>query len=542
MNITKSILFLIIINSLLFAQSNKNHKLVVGIVVDQMRYDYLEKFYGDFDEGGFKRLINNGSNFTNCIINYIPTVTAAGHASIYTGTVPYYHGIITNDWKDRNTLANINACAAVSPTNKMYVEGIDKTRSPERLLTTTIGDQIKLSNYGKSKVMSISIKDRGAMMAAGKGADAAYWFDDNTGKFITSFHYMSELPDWIKDFNNSGIIEGYTKKDWKLLKHADVYSDLPGDELPYETDVFNEDKRSFPHSLKNVSQKDKYGKLTHTPWGNQILVDLAKEILKNEGLGKGSFTDHLAISFSSPDKIGHDYGPQSYEVKDTYLRLDRQLAELLNYLDGHVGNDNYILFLTADHGVMENKYHLNEMNIDAGNLDRKKFYADLISFLLERYNSNKIIKTHFARNIYLDYEVIEKLKLKREDVEESIKEYLISNVSEIAEVYTRSEMKLMSASRDTKNYILNGFNLKRSGDILFSLKANHLISERKFGSTHGSRHKYDNHIPLIFYGSSIPAERRNEQVFIEDIAPTICDLIGVNQPSDCIGVPLLKIK
>jgi len=280
-------------------------------------------------------------------------------------------------------------------------------------------------------------------------------------------------------------------------------------------------------------------KLTHTPYGNQIIIDFVKEVLENENLGNGDYTDHLAISFSSPDKIGHDYGPQSYEVKDMYLRLDQQLKELLNVLDSHVGQGKYLLFLTSDHGAMENTNHLLDLNFDAGILENTNFFQALESFLEKEFNSKKLIRTRFSRNIYLDYDEIENLNIYRAEVEQSIKNYLIFNVPEIVDVYTRSELELMTSSRGENNYLLNGFNKKRSGDILYSLKPNYLNWEKKYGAQHGSRHEYDSHIPMIFYGTNIPAKTSNEEVYIIDIAATICDLIGVNKPSNCIGKPLL---
>ncbi len=527
----------------IFAQNNTKPKLVVGIVVDQMRFDYLERFYDDFDEnGGFRKLLHKGTNFTNCTINYIQTVTAAGHASVYTGTIPYFHGIISNDWKDRNTTEYINACTAPSPKCDSVINGISYYQSPEQLISTTIGDQIRLNNYGKSKVFSISVKDRGALLPAGKGANGAFWFDDKTGKFISSFYYYKELPKWVSKYNNSGIINKYLEKDWNLLRSKEVYSDLPNDNSPYETDVFYENKTSFPHTYKNVPQEKLFNRLTHTPDGNQILVDLAKEAIINEELGKDKYIDHLAISFSTPDKIGHDYGPHSYEVKDNYLRLDLQLAELINFLDKHVGENEYILFLTADHGVMDNTQHLLDMNFDAKVLESTPFFNNLIDFLSKEYNSKKIIKTRYSGNLYLDYQEIEKLGLTKENVEKKIKEYLLFQVDEIERVFTRTELESLSALRESRNYILNGFNQKRSGDILYSLKANYLHWPKKYGSQHGSQHEYDNHIPLLFYGKDIPAETKNEQVYIVDIAATIANFIGVTQPSDCIGIPLLKKK
>jgi predicted AlkP superfamily pyrophosphatase or phosphodiesterase len=353
---------------------------------------------------------------------------------------------------------------------------------------------------------------------------------------------MENLPEWIENFNNSGKVESYIKQEWNLLKSFKAYQDLPADNSPYETDVFNEGKTSFPHNFDDVPEDMKYEKLAHTPWGNQILVDLAKEVLNHEKLGKGKFIDHLAISFSSPDKIGHDYGPQSYEVKDTYLRLDKQIADLLNLLDNHIGKENYLLFLTADHGGMENTKHLKDMNYDAGVLENTNFYTALLKFANNKFGSSKIIKTRFSRNLYLDYELIDSLNFEREDVEKIIKDYLIHNVPEITEVFTRTELEQMTAKRNSNNYILNGFNKSRSGDIIYSLKTFYLNWEKKYGAQHGSRHEYDNHIPLIFYGSNIPTDMRNDEVFIVDIAATVCNYIGINKPSDCIGIPLLKNK
>lgn len=526
-------LFLCLLSINLFAQKQTKPKLVVGIVVDQMRYDYLEKFYDDFGDNGFKKIIQNGSNFTNCHVNYIPTATGPGHASIYTGTTPYYHGIVANDWIDRDS-GDLIYCTSQ--------DKINKHSSPERMLSTTIGDQLKLSNNGKSKTISISIKDRASILPGGQSANAAYWYNTDNGKFITSKYYLDSSPNWVNHFNNSGKVESYLTKKWTLIKPIENYSELPSDNQPFETDVFYENRTSFPHSLENVPNKEKYKKLIRTPWGNKIIVDFVKKAVENEKLGKDKFTDLLAISFSSTDKIGHDYGPDSYEVKDTYLRLDKQIADLLFFLEKKIGRENFILFLTADHGVMHNIDYLKKIKINSGQLDKEVLYANLQNFCLQQFKSKKIIKAQFSRNIYLDYEEITKLSLNSEDVENSIKRFLLFNIPEINQVYTRTELEKMIASRTASNFLLNGFNSERSGDILYELKANHTPGTRKFGSDHGSRFEYDNHIPLIFYGSNIPSQTNNNKVFIIDIAPTITDLLGISQPSDCIGLPLLHLQ
>lgn len=534
------ILVLLLISQSLYSQKFEKPKLVVGVVIDQMRYDYLEKFYNDFDdEGAFKLLLEKGSNFSNCTINYIPTVTGVGHSAIYTGTTPYYNGIIANDWKDKNSDKIINCCLSVKKNHVNLGLGIDSTRSPERLMSTTIGDQLKLSNYGKSKVYSVSLKDRGALLPAGKSADGAFWYNDSNGKFISSFYYFNKLPNWVKSYNDNEPTKKYLNKEWTLLKPQNVYANLPEDNSPYETDVFNEGRTSFPHSLKNVELEEKYKKLAHTPFGNQLLVDFTRELLKNVNLGQDEYTDLLAISFSSTDKIGHDYAPHSYEVKDTYLRLDLQLKELINLLDRKVGENNYTLFLTSDHGAMENISLLHDMNFDTGVLEKTDYMVRLNNYLQFKYKTDKIIKTRFSRNIYLNNTVIDSMGLTKADVEKAVKNFLINEVPEIQNVYTRTELDNQIAARENKNYLLNGFNPKRSGDILYSVKANSLIWEKKFGAQHGSGHQYDNHIPLIFYGKGIPSQKVNDEVYIVDIAATISDLLDITKPSDCIGVPLL---
>lgn len=539
MNVPFSFIILLSFILSINAQNKYKPKLVVGIVVDQMRYDYLERFYEDFGNEGFKRILKGGTNFTNCKINYLPTVTGAGHASIYTGTTPYFHGVIGNDWKDEHSLESVNCCSSINEADKNYPEEIITNRSPEQLLSSTIGDQIKLNSFGKSKVYSVSIKDRGALLPAGKGANGAFWFNDNTGKFISSFYYYNELPKWVLEFNSSDKIKSYLDNGWDLSNPIENYQYLPNDNSPYEADIFSEGKTSFPHSFKNVKEEELYVALINSPFGNQLVADFAIELLKNENLGQGEFTDHIAISFSSTDKIGHAYGPQSYEVKDTYIRLDKQLAELLKFLDSFIGKDDYLLFLTADHGVMQNTQYLIDHNFDAGVLENTNYYSRLNDMLLQKYGSENLIKTRFSRNIYLNENEIGKLNLVQNEVEQTIKDFLLFNVPEIVDAYTRSELEILSPERSSKNYILNGFNKVRSGDILYSLKANYLNWEHKYGSQHGSRHNYDNHIPLIFYGVGVPNAIKNEEVYIVDIAATICDILGITRPSDCIGLPLI---
>ena len=529
---------LIFISTLSFPQKSQNPKLIVGIVVDQMRFDYLTRFNKYFGDDGFKILSNEGCNFTYAHFNYVPTNTAPGHASIYTGTTPFFHGIIANDWFDKTKNEMVNSVHD-SLFKSIGVTTQEGQRSPNKLLVNTITDQLKIATNGKSKVISISIKDRASILPGGHSADLALWYSDETGRFITSDYYVKGLPKWVDFFNNMKLPDKYINKEWTLSLPASDYLISSPDESDYENDIFNEGRTSFPHSLKNVSGNSKYSAIIKTPFGNQLVLELAKAAIINEELGKNSVPDFLAISFSSTDYIGHEYGPNSVEVEDTYIKLDKQIAELLSILDKLVGKGNYLLFFTADHAIMESPGYLKRFKINGESFESKLLNDSLKSFAEKKYNDKNIILNSSNRQVFLNYKLIRDKKLNPEDVENNLKEYLINKFSEIAIVLTRNELTDKMAKRNSNNLILNGFNFKRSGDIAFEFEPN-IIPGHKKGSTHGSMYNYDTHVPLIFYGWHIPHKKINAPVYVTDIAPTIANLTGINEPNACIGIPIIK--
>jgi predicted AlkP superfamily pyrophosphatase or phosphodiesterase len=538
MLIRKIFLLILTISSLSFPQKTDQPKLIVGIVIDQMRYDYLIKFNKYFGQDGFNRLINYGSDFTYAHFNYVPTSTAPGHSSIYTGTTPFYHGIIANDWFDRIKNHMLSSVSDDS-FQSVGVQTDEGERSPNKLLASTITDQLKIATNGKAKVISISIKDRASILPGGHSADEAFWYSNKTGNFITSTYYLNKLPNWVKDFNQKKLPDSFASQRWNLsLPDSDYQVSLP-DEAMYESDVFNEGRTSFPHSLKNVDRESKYSALIKTPFGNQLILEFAKAAIVNENLGKNYVPDFLAVSFSSTDYIGHEYGPNSVEIEDTYIKLDKQIADLISALDKQIGKGNYLLFLTADHGVMESPGYLKKLKINGKNFDTKLFTNSLKSFALKNYNDEKIIQNYSNQQIFLDYEKIKLKKLNLVSIEKVFAEYLRNSIPQIALVLTRSELQKESASRISNNLIINGFNLKRSGDIVFEFEPN-IIPDHEKGSTHGSKYNYDTHIPLIFYGWHIPRQKVNTPVYIVDIAPTIANLIGITEPNACIGIPIIK--
>lgn len=373
-------------------QANTKPKLVVGIVVDQMRYDYLSKYYDKFSDKGFKKLINKGFNCKNTHYNYAPTYTGPGHASVYTGTTPAFNGIVANDWFVRET--GRTTYVTDDPTVETVGSTSEKAgkMSPRNLLSSTIGDEMKLYSNMKSKVISISQKDRAAILPGGHLSNGSYWLDTDTGNFITSTYYKNKLPKWVSDFNARQLPQKYLSKPWKTLLPISQYTESAPDDNPYEGLYKGEDKPVFPHNLPNMYDKNDYGVIRYTPFGNTLTKDLALAALKGENLGRGNYTDFLAISFSSTDYVGHKMGPQSVEVEDTYLRLDRDLGEIISYLEENYRKDGFLLFLTADHGAAYVPSQLMDLKMNAGYFNYKDFSDELKDHL--KKNTMKTTWSH----------------------------------------------------------------------------------------------------------------------------------------------------
>ena len=526
-------------NNDIFSQKIEKPKLVVGIVVDQMRFDYLYRFNPYFGKNGFNRLMSEGSNFTFAHFNYSPTNTAPGHASIYTGSTPFFHGVIANDWYDK---VKNKMIYCVNDTTVKSVGSNDQEgeMSPKNLLATTITDQLKLSNNNASKVISISLKNRGAVLPGGHCANAAYWYDLKTGNIITSSYYMNALPKWVNEFNNQKLVLKYLSKGWQLsLPESDYLISSP-DESKYEKDVFKEGKTSFPHLFKHLNDNQKYDAFETTPFGNNIVEEFAKAALVNEKLGKGKETDFLTISFSSTDHVGHDYGTFSFELQDTYIKLDSLIADLLVTLDKQVGKGNYLLFLTADHAGLETPGILKERRLPTGELNNKKFLDSLKSFAMRTYGDKELIENHSNRQIYFSRHVIKKMNLNIHEVEQRFTDYLRDTFTAIASISLRDDLEKQIPSRESSNPILNGFNPALSGDITYSLQPGYLPNFLDKGTTHSTAYSYDTHVPLLFYGWHIPKQTNNSSVFTIDIAPTIANLLKIEEPSASIGIPLIK--
>jgi predicted AlkP superfamily pyrophosphatase or phosphodiesterase len=514
-------------------------KLIVGIVVDQMRYDYLTRFWNHYGDDGFKRLVNEGFNCKNNHFNYAPTSTGPGHASVYTGATPSIHGIIGNNWYDKETDKPVY-CAADDSYETVGATTAAGKMSPHRMTVTTITDQLRLHTQMKGKVVAIALKDRGAVLPGGHTANAAYWFlGGGEGKWISSNYYMQNLPKWVVDFNSSKVVEKY-KKPWNTIEDITSYEESGPDNNTYEGLYTGESAPTFPHDLPGLWDKNsKYELLKVTPFGNSITTDFAIDAIKGEQLGTDNITDFLAISFSSTDYVGHWFGVNSKEIQDTYIRLDRDLERLLKYLDSKVGAGEYTVFLTADHGAINVPAYLKDQRIPSGYINRAEIQSELGEFIKYKYGSTALIKNYSNNQLFLDHKIIQNLDLNPKEVQETLANELLS-YNTFEKVYTAYQMRNNEYTTGIPYIIQNGYNMKRSGDILVVPKPG-IIDYSKTGSTHGSAQIYDTHTPLLFYGKGIIPGSTALRTEIPDIAPTIATLLGIAFPNGTTGKPITQV-
>jgi predicted AlkP superfamily pyrophosphatase or phosphodiesterase len=516
-------------------------KLVVGIVVDQMRWDYLYRFYDVYKTtGGFKRLLNDGFSCDNTLVPYLPTVTACGHACVYTGSVPAIHGITNNQWFDNN-LQKLIYCVEDKSTQTVGSSSVEEGRmSPVNLFTTTVTDELRLASNFKNKVIGISIKDRGAILPAGHAANAAYWFDGKSGNFISSTYYMNQLPQWVQQFNDRKLPDSLFNLNWNLRLPKQVYEKYCDDESnSYTSAVFGEDQLSFPYNLQKYKNKN-YGKLASTPYGNGIVAELAKATIANENLGNNSVTDFLAVSFSSTDYIGHSFGPNSWELLDTYIRLDETLDNFFDYLDKKMGKNNYTVFLTADHAGAHISEFLQKHKIPAGRWSDGDIKKELNEYLQQQFKIEKLVSAVEEFDVYLNHPLIDSLQLNEKNIQQSIVKYLLKKDDKVLTVVDKPHAAEVTVPAALREMIVNGYNPQRSGDLQIITKTG-IMDAGKTGMSHGAWNAYDSHIPLLFYGWGIKRGSLNREVYMTDIAPTIAALLHIQMPSGNIGKVITEV-
>ena len=513
-------------------------KLVVGIVVDQMRWDFLYRFYDRYAaNGGFKRFLNQGYSCENALIPYTPTLTACGHTAIYTGSVPAIHGITGNAWYDKLLKTTVYC------TEDKTVQGVGATgqvgeMSPRNMLVTTVCDEQRLATNFRSKVIGVAFKDRGGILPAGHSANAAYWYDGASGNWISSTYYMTELPAWVKDFNAKKLADQYFSRNWSLLYPANTYIQSSTDEKLYESKPLGADNKGFPYNLEKFIGKN-YGAIASTPYGNTLTAEMAKAAIEAEKLGADNVTDILAVSFSSTDYVGHSFGPNSIEIEDTYLRLDKDLGDFFNYLDTKVGKGQYLVFLSADHGVSHVPGFLKENKIPAGTVGSSGIMNRFNPQLKQKFGGDALIVSMYNYQVHLNHPVIDSLNLNEAEIKRWIIDSL-SKMEEISRVVDLAQLGNLPLNSKIKDMIANGYFPKRNGDIQIVFKPQ-WIDGGSTGTTHGSWSPYDAHIPLLWYGWHIKPGKTNREVYMTDIAPTLAALLRIQMPSGSVGKVIEEI-
>jgi predicted AlkP superfamily pyrophosphatase or phosphodiesterase len=535
-----SLIVFLFASQFLFAQQTKNvekPKLVVGLVIDQMRWDYLYRFHDLFGEGGFKRLMNDGFSCDQTYIPYVPTYTAPGHASVYTGSVPAINGIIANDWYELSIKKNMY-CAADSTVSTVGSSSLLGKMSPRNLLVTTISDELRLSTNFRSKVIGVSLKDRGAIMPAGHSANAAYWYDDEFGKWISSTYYQNDLPSWVKKENEKLFPDKAMTTDWNTLLPIEKYVQSTGDNKSYESLIGGEKSPVFPQRFSQVTG-GKYAAFKSNPAAMTYTFNMAQQAISNEKLGADEFTDLLAVSISTTDYVGHAFGPNSIELEDTYLRLDRDIAHFLNFLDRTVGRGNYLLFLTADHAVAHVPGFLEENKIPGGLYNYNELANTIRQKIDEKFQvKNAIVKVQ-NNQVYLDEENILSAGKKLKDVEEEVVRTL-NDQPFIQNAFVTNDLASVAIPETVKQMLINGYNPKRSGQVGFVPLSNYM-SGGKTGTTHGSWNSYDAHIPLLWFGTGIKKGNTNRKVYMTDIAPTLAALLNIQTPGGNVGNAITEV-
>ncbi len=548
-----------------FAQKQKplpRPKLVVGIVVDQMRYDYLYRYWSKYGNGGFKRLLGEGFNYSNTHYNYVPTYTGPGHASIYTGTTPSVHGIVGNNWLVREEGKGTYV------TEDKTVQAVGGTaaagqQSPRHMLTSTITDELRLATNFQSKVIGVCIKDRGSILPAGHAANAAYWYDGTNGAFISSTFYQNSLPEWVTKFNAENRAAQYLDKPWTTLLPIAQYTESTADDVPWEGAFKGEAKPVFPHDLPILSAGTSpavtpsqptgaekvpaavrnLDLIRSTPFGNSLTADFALETIRAEQLGQRGQTDFLALSFSSTDYVGHQFGVNAIETEDTYLRLDQDLARVLDYLDKTVGKGQALVFLSADHGAAHSPDFLRSQRIPAGSVGPRLMRDSLQQELVRRHGAGKWVLSYENQQVYLNRPLIAEKKLTLRAMQDEVADILIGFAG-VTRAITADDLQKSHWESGMLMYLENGYFPKRSGDVMVVLEPGWLESYQypiNKGTTHGSSGNYDTHIPLVFWGWHVKQGRSVAPARIVDIAPTLAQWLNIQEPDGCTGLPLPEV-
>lgn len=544
-----SVILSILTLSQIFAQGAyippEKPKLVIGIVIEQFRYDYIDKYWDNFSEGGFKRLINEGTFCKNASYNFFFTQSAPAHATIATGTDPRMHGIIADNWYHpmRDEVIYCTSDSDVDPVGGSFENGL---HSPVHLLPSTFSDELKLSNGGRSKVFSVGLREHASILSGGHAADAAYWYDDRTGTWMTSSHYLDSLPVWVNHFNGMMLSDTYLNGEWNTLLPLSRYMRSLPDTNIYESGI--QGQTCFPYDLKKISsssvlgilnKKRDYSLLREFPAGNTFTSDFAIRLIEEEALGEDDITDFLSVSYSVTDNIGHNFGPSSLEMADAVIRFDRDLAHFLDYVTEKIGKKNVLIYLTSAHGVAESPDLLEDKKIPAGHFRFNQALTLLKSYLNVLYGQGNWVKGYYEKQIYLNRTLIEDAELSLSEVQ-NMSARFITQFNGVSFAVAANVIENNDFSRGHYGMIRNSYDPVRSGDIIINLKPA-WVENGKYVTNHNSPYEYDSHVPLIWYGWTVNRASVTRKINMNEIAATLSSLCRVQVPNACVGDPMTEL-
>lgn len=518
-------------------------KLVIGIVIEQFRYDYINKYWEMFSEGGFRRLINEGTFYKNASYDFFLTQSAPAHATLATGTVPRHHGIVADNWYMplREEIIYCTSDNSVDPVGGSFERGL---HSPANMLPSTFGDELKLYTGGRAKVYGLGFKEHSAILASGHSADGAFWYDNVSGTWMSSTHYIDSLPDWLKEFNNMKLPDTYLEDTWNTLLDIEEYTMCLSDTNNYEMGI--DGRTVFPYDLDKMSRepgflskKKDYSLLEKVPASDTYTADMAIRLIEEENLGDDEVTDFLSVTFSATDNIGHLYGPGSVEMADAILRLDRNLEHFIDYLNRKLGKKNVLVYLTSAHGLGEIPAVLTDKKIPAGYFRHNQAMTLLRSYLNVIYGQGNWVKGYYEKQVYLNHTLIEDSKLKLSDIQLTAARFL----TQFTGVSTAVSGTVLANSEFTRGHFArmrNSFDPLRSGDIIINLKPAWVENDLRV-TNHNSVYEYDSHVPLIWYGWTVNRSSVTQKVSMNDLAATLAALCKVPFPNACSGEPLTEL-
>jgi ssRNA-specific RNase YbeY (16S rRNA maturation enzyme) len=500
-------------------------------VIEDMRYDYLTRFWDNFGDGGFKRLVEEGTLCRNSNYNYLLTQTAPGFATIATGCEPVVHGVVSDEWYIQLQEQKVN-CIFDAKEKPVGCNQAKATYSPRNLLTTTFSDELKLFNNGRSKVIGISLNPAPAILSTGHMANAAYWFDDETGNWVTSSYYTDSLPRWVNTFNGKKFPDLYIDREWLPSLALERYR--AGSFKGQSKQIGFSDENTFAKKVNSLIKKEKqYAMLKSTPWGISVTKDFAISAIVDEQLGQDEYTDYLSIAFTPTAMVTQACGPNSIELEDMYVRLDKELEHFLQFVDDQLGKNTVLIYLTSDHGTSYDPQILQQANIPAGQFNSDRAIMLLGTYLNALHDKGKWVSAYHNHQIYLNKNLIESAGLKMADFEREVADFMLQ-FSGVANVVTSSTLISIDFSQGVFGRMQNSFNQKRSGNVIINLEPG-WIDQGDFLSSANSAYNYDVHVPLIWYGWKIKRARLNQSIDQKDIAPTIANFLDIPFPNGTTG-------